>query len=150
MEIRFWMLLGFAIGLAPLALPALAETRADARAAQDVTRLETLYSQAFVTGDVGLADKVLADGFIGLMESRGRPYDKRDMLTMLGRHPSQASARITSLVVRLNGDTATALGAEDDRDKGSRRVIHHVWLDTWRRTPEGWRLLSSAEIALRR
>jgi hypothetical protein len=136
--------LGLAVVLLSLAAQASAEDAADA--AQEITRRETLYSQSFVTGDVAAADQILAEGYIGLMGPGGRPMDKAAMLNEVGRLPHQASARIISLVVHPYGDTAVALGTEDDRDAGARRARRHVWLDTWRRTSDGWRMIASAEV----
>lgn len=115
-------------------------------AAGRIADLEGRYSQTFVTGDERTAARTLADAFIGF-DSKGRPTSKSKMLEEVRRRPHQTSARITALTVRLYGDTAIALGSEDDTSPGTREVAHRRWLDTWKRGPSGWRMISSAEVA---
>ncbi len=112
---------------------------------QDVRQLETLYSQSFVTGDASVAERLLADDFIGFGPS-GKTWDKAAMLAMVQSTPHQASAKITSIIVRRHGDTAIALGAEEDTTAPSMSVSHREWLDTWRRSAKGWVMIASAEI----
>jgi len=125
-----------------LPLPAGAEPAGSI--ANDIGRLENLYSQSFVTGDAQVAEHLLANDFIGFGSS-GKPWDKAAMLAEVRNLPHQASAKITSIVVRVHGDTAIALGTEDDVSS-SKVISHREWLDTWRRDPSGWRMVSSAEI----
>lgn len=113
--------------------------------ADEIAGLEGRYSQTFVTGDVQTADKLLASAYIGF-GSNGKTTDKATMLAEVRSEPHQTSARITSLTVRLHGDTAIALGAEDDTSPGSTDVAHRVWLDTWKLTTAGWKMVASAEI----
>lgn len=77
-------------------------------AAHEITRLETLYSQSFVTGDEHVAERLLVDDFIGF-GSNGKPWDKKAMLSEVRSLPHQASARITSIEVRVHGDSAVVL-----------------------------------------
>ncbi len=115
-----------------------------------IAGLESQYSQTFVTGDQRAADRLLAEDFMGFGSS-GKRSDKASMLAEVRHEPHQTSARITSVTVRVHGDTAIALGAEDDTSPGSKPgsndVSHRVWLDTWRRTSAGWTLVASAEVA---
>lgn len=105
--------------------------------AKQIARLETVYSQTFVTGDRRTAERILADDFVGVMGSDGKRYDKAAMLAEVESLPRQASAKITSVTVRPHGDTAIALGTEDDTNPHSSTVAHRLWLDTWKRTPAG-------------
>jgi Domain of unknown function (DUF4440) len=114
--------------------------------AKEIARLENVYSQTFVTGDSRTADRILADDYIGMMGPEGKRYDKAAMLAEVNSLPHQASAKITSVLVRPHGDTALAFGTEDDTDPGSKIVAHRVWLDTWKRTAAGWRMVASSEI----
>jgi hypothetical protein len=136
-----------AIGGFPL--PSVAEGEPRSAIANDVGRLEQAYSQSFVTGDTRVAEHLLADDFIGF-GSNGKPWDKAAVLAAVGSLPHQASAKIISIVVRTHGDTAIALGTEDDASGPSTVVSHRRWLDTWRHTPDGWRMVASAEIEPKR
>ena len=114
--------------------------------AEQIAGLENRFSQSFVTGDAATADRLLANAFIGF-GSDGKPTDKASMLAEVRREPHQTSARITSLTVRAHGDTAIALGTEEDKSPGSTEVARRQWLDTWKRSGAGWKLVASAEIA---
>jgi hypothetical protein len=113
--------------------------------AKDIGQLETAYSQSFVTGDTHVAERLLSADFVGFGSS-GKLWDKAAVLAEVRALPHQASAKITSIVVRTHGDTAVALGTEEDSESGSAAVSRREWLDTWRRTARGWRMVASAEI----
>ncbi|THD51714.1 MAG: nuclear transport factor 2 family protein [Phenylobacterium sp.] len=125
--------------------PAVAGAGPAESTAKDIRRLENLYSQSFVTGDAHVAERLLADDFIGFGSS-GKPSDKAGMLAEVRTLPHQVSAKITSITVRVHGNTAIALGTEDDASSPSQAVSHREWLDTWRRHANGWRMVASAEI----
>ena len=125
-------------------LPAAAGAEPAGSIAKDISRLENRYSQCFVTGDAKVAERLLANDFIGFGSS-GKPSDKAAMLAEVRSLPHQASAKITSIAVRVHGDTAIALGTEDDASS-SKVISHREWLDTWRREASGWRMVASAEI----
>ena len=114
--------------------------------AKEIARLEDVYSQTFVTGDSRTAARILADDYIGMMGAEAKRYDKAAMLAEVNSLPHQTSAKITSVLVRPHGDTAIAFGTEDDTDPESKIVAHRVWLDTWKRTAAGWRMVASSEI----
>jgi ketosteroid isomerase-like protein len=118
-----------------------------ADAAQEVARLEEAYSQSFVTGDTRIAERLVAADFVGL-EPNGKTSDKAAILVDVKSEPRPTSLKITALTVRLHGDTAMALGTEEDTNAGTTSLTHRRWLDTWRNTPDGWRLIASAEIVL--
>jgi hypothetical protein len=111
----------------------------------EIGRLENLYSQSFVTGDARVAERLLADDFIGFGPG-GKTWNKAAMLAMVRSTPHQASAKITSIIVRRHGETAIALGTEDDTESPSMSVSHREWLDTWRSSAKGWLMIASAEI----
>lgn len=113
-----------------------------------IARLEKLYSQTFVTGDSAAADRMLASDFVGL-DSKGKPFDRAAVLAEVRGSPHQTSAKITSLKVRVYGDTAISLGFETDTGPGPSDVAKRVWMDTWVRTPEGWRMAASTEVPTR-
>jgi ketosteroid isomerase-like protein len=87
----------------------------------------------------------LVDNFIGF-EPNGKTSDKAGILAYVRSKDRLTSLKITALSVRVHGDTAIALGTEDHIAVGTTAVSHLRWLDTWKHTPDGWRLLSSAEI----
>jgi ketosteroid isomerase-like protein len=107
--------------------------------------MEEVYSQSFVTGDVRMAERLVAEDFIGF-EPNGKTSDKAGVLADVRSEPRPTSLKITALTVRAHGDTATALGTEEDVVPGATARAHRRWLDTWRRTAGGWRLVGSAEI----
>ena len=109
------------------------------------TQLEEVYSQSFVTGDTRVAERMVADDFVGL-EPNGKTSDKAAVLVDVTSEPRPTSLKITALTVRLHGDTAIALGTEEDTNAGTTTLTLRRWLDTWRNTPAGWRLVASAEI----
>jgi len=113
--------------------------------ATQIAELEGLYSQSFVTGDATIARRLLADDFIGFGPN-GKSWDKSAMLATVRALPHQTSARVTSLILRVHGDTVIASGTEDDTDAGSAAVSHRRWLDTWHRFRSGWHMIASAEI----
>jgi ketosteroid isomerase-like protein len=140
---RPWLWIAIlAFGSAPLSSSAKAQP---SKAAREISRLENLYSQSFVTGDERTPERLLADDFIGF-GSTGKPSDKTAVLAEVRSLPHQASAKITSISVRVHGDTAIALGTEDDFNASATAASHRRWLDTWMRTAKGWRLAGSAEI----
>jgi ketosteroid isomerase-like protein len=113
---------------------------------QEIARLEEVYSQSSVTGDTHIAERLVADDFVGF-EPNGKKSDKAVILADVRSEPRPTSLKITALTVRLHGDTAIALGTEEDTNAGTTAVTHRRWLDTWRKTPGGWRLIGSAEIS---
>ncbi len=114
--------------------PLHAETPATAE--QEVTRLENLYTQSFVTGDSGVAERLLPDDFIGY-NSDTKPTDKAAILAEIKGASRPAAIAITALKIRLHGDTAIALGTEEDTIPGKTAKEHVQWLDTWMKTPGG-------------
>jgi len=112
---------------------------------REIGRLEALYSQSFVTGDASVARRLLADSFIGY-EPDAKASDKASILAEVQSDKRPSSLKITALTVRLHGDTAIALGTEEDTLPDSPEPAHRRWLDTWKKTSGGWRLVASAEI----
>ena len=130
--------------LAVFALPAPVQAgRADPK--QQIASLEQDYSEGFVTGDTKVAQRLLSEDFIGFSPS-GATWDKARILTEVKSDLRPVSCEITALTVDLHGDTAIALGTEEDTKASAPLISHRRWLDTWRRTSKGWRLVASAEV----
>lgn len=125
-----------------------AHAAAPAAAEQEVARLETLYTQSFVTGDTSVVERLMQDDFIGY-NSDAKPTGKAAILAEIKGASRPAAIAITSLKIRLHGDTAIALGTEEDTIAGKTAKEHVQWLDTWMKMPGGWRLVSSAEVTLK-
>jgi len=136
----------FAVVLGVLSPPSSADAKPGMAAAKQIIALEHHYSHSFVTGDVSVAQRVLADNFLGFGPN-GRAWNKAMMLSTVRALPHQASAKIMSIDVRLYGNTAIASGTEADTDVGSPAISYRRWLDTWRHFRSGWRMVASAEIA---
>lgn len=117
-------------------------------AAKNISAAESAYSQSFVTGDTSVAQRLVDPDFLGT-EPDGRPVDKAGVLADVTDPHRPDKLVITALVVRVHGDTAIALGTEEDSHRTASRVTHMRWLDSWRRTQAGWRLIASAEYALK-
>ena len=135
-------------GLVALLLTAVAPAAvaaSPAGAGREVARAEAVYSQSFVTGDVSVAKRMVADDFVGI-EPDGKTSDKAGVLADVTSTPRATSLKISALIVRVHGDTAIALGTEEDTYPGKPGVTRRRWLDTWRNTPAGWRLIASAEL----
>ena len=127
-----------------LAGPAAAQ-KAPETVAQTIERQETAYSQTFVTGDRAAAERLLAADFTGV-NSQGRPYDRATILAAIAKTPHQVSARIDTFTVRVHGGVAIALGTETDTGPGKDDIEHRIWLDTWLRGVDGWKLIASSEM----
>ncbi len=142
-HLRPALLIGLLAALCPLS-----SIRAEpgAAVAKEIAQLEGAYSESFVTGDTKVAERILAADFVGFDPS-GKTWNKAIMLADVRSEPHQTSAKITALTVRQYGDTAIGLGTEEDTNAGSTAVVHRRWLDTWKHTPDGWRLVASGEIA---
>ncbi len=124
--------------------PAAAQ-KAPETVAQTIERQETAYSQTFVTGDRAAAERLLAADFTGV-NSQGRPYDRAAILAIIGRTPLQISAHIDTFTVHVHGRVAVALGTETDTGPGKDEIEHRIWLDTWLRGVDGWKLIASSEM----
>ena len=113
--------------------------------AQTIERQETAYSQTFVTGDRAAAERLLAADFAGV-NSKGRPYDRAAILAAIAGTPHLVSAHIDTFTMRMYGRVAIALGTETDTGPGKDDVEHRIWLDTWLRGVDGWKLIASSEM----
>ena len=147
MSFRHWAIL-FSL-MASASSSAAAAGRAGRSISDQIGGLEHLYSQSFVTGDARVAERLLAADFIGFGPN-GKRWDRATMVSTVRSLPHQTSAKITSITVRVHGDTAIALGTEEDRDPGSSATSHRAWLDSWQHMAQGWRLVASAEIGPKR
>lgn len=92
-----------------------------------------------------MAERLVAKDFLGL-EPVGKTSDKAGILAEVRGEPRPTSLKITAISVQFHGDTAIALGTEEDTDAGATKIAHRRWLDTWRKSDSGWLLQSSAEI----
>lgn len=134
-------LAGLAASLCALSAP---HAEQPAAAEQEIARLENLYTQSFVTGDANIAERLLPDDFIGF-EASAKRSDKAAILAEIKGDGRPAAIKVTSLTIRLHGDTAIALGTEEDTIPNAPKPEHVQWLDTWQKTANGWRLIASAE-----
>jgi ketosteroid isomerase-like protein len=112
--------------------------------ARQVRQVEEEYSQSFVTGDITVAQRFLAEDFVGF-DADTKRTDKARILEEVKSSPHLVALKITSLTVREHGDTAIAFGEEEDTLPANAGKSYRRWCDTLQKTPEGWRLLSSAE-----
>ena len=141
---RSWLTF-LAVAACSLLSPVHVRAASDADVSKEIARMEEVYSQSFVTGDTAVAERLVATDFVGF-EPDGKTSDKAGILADVKSEPRPTSLKITALTVRLHGDTAIALGTEEDTNAGTPKLSHRRWLDTWRKTASGWILVSSAEI----
>lgn len=105
------------------------------------------WADAFVTGDVGVVDSLLADDFVG-MAKNGDLYDKPTMLGWVRAGPNITSNVTTVSQVRFFGDIAVATGS--DSMVGAHpelRRIKSVWTDIWMLKDGQWRVIAAQDMA---
>jgi len=138
---RAWLFIAALFALADYAsLP----PQQSSAVAREIAQMEEDYSQSLVTGNTSVAQRLLAEDFIGFDADTTRT-DKARTLAEVKSLPLLAALRITSLTVRQHGDTVLALGEEEDTLPDNGTKTHWRWIDTRQKTPLGWRLLASAE-----
>ena len=144
-----WSWLGVGVGLmfavlAPSAGAASSRDRAaDERA---VIEGERAWGQAYVTGDVAVVRRLLADDFLGV-DPRGRFYDKASVIKDVRDGPRGTSDAVGPVTVRFYGDTAIAQAHE--REVGpapERKPAQRVFTDTWIKLDGQWRIVAAEDL----
>jgi uncharacterized protein (TIGR02246 family) len=120
------------------------EGAADAH--REIEAGERAWGQAFVTGDVATAERLLADDFAGVSPG-GATYSKADLLKGLRTDPHETSDRIDGLTIRLYGDTAIAQAHEHMVGPPPElKPSETVFTDTWVRRGGRWRIVAAEDL----
>ena len=132
-----------------LALPAW--VRADD--VRDVLKRQTQeLADAVGPGTVAVWDEYL-DSQVLFVDESGAVATKKEMLDQLKPLPEGVSGSIavTEFVVADHGDVAATTYVEDEHENYHGHELHCQYraTDTWKKTPAGWRLISSQVLALR-
>jgi ketosteroid isomerase-like protein len=107
---------------------------------------ERAWGQAYVTGDVATARRLLAEDFRGI-DTRGRAYDKASVLADVRSLPHGTSDRVDHINVRFFGDTAVVQANE--HVEGPAPEAHpadDVFTDTWVKQDGGWRIVAAEDL----
>lgn len=127
-----------ALALAASATPALASDQDEMQAI-----VQTLMS-AVASGDIAPWKRYLDDSFVYVTEG-DEIQTKAQLLKGLGPLPKgvTGSIRITQYRATVFGDLAVATHVDEESEHIYGQDLHPRYLttDTWRRTPDGWRLV---------
>ena len=108
---------------------------------------ESQWAEAEVSLDSGVAERILADSFVGVAPD-GSHYTKgQEIARMKSAGPDFISNKVTEITVRFYGDAAVAQGRENwvkrNGQKGS-----YVWTDTWIRHNAKWQIVAAEDIEI--
>ncbi|MBO9714859.1 nuclear transport factor 2 family protein [Sphingomonas sp.] len=134
--------------LAPVAVlsaPVDAGAQAADRAADsaEIRTGEKAWGDSFVTGDVAVADRLLADDFGGVT-SGGVSYTRVEVLGWVGdpRHITSYDGTITD--IRFYGDVAVVRGRDHVVGPAPERTAFNTaWTDVWVKREGRWRIVSA-------
>lgn len=146
---RIWLGVGLGVALSATSLSAVAKSPPPERRAADrqaIVEGERAWGQAYVTGDVGAVERLLADGFRGI-DPRGGAYDKASVLKVVREGPHSTSDEVGPVTVRFYGDTAIAQAHEHEVGPApERRAAERVFTDTWVRLHGRWRIVAAEDL----
>ncbi len=139
--------------IAPLALAAALPAWARAEDLRDALKRQTQeLADAVGTGTAAVWEKYLDPGVLFIDES-GTVATKKEMVEQLRPLPEGVSGSITvtDFVVADHGDVAATTYVEDEHETFHGHALHCQYraTDTWKKTADGWRLISSQVLALR-
>jgi ketosteroid isomerase-like protein len=139
--------------IALLALAAALPAWARAEDLRDVLKRQTQeLADAVGTGTAAVWEKYLDPGVLFIDES-GTVATKKEMVEQLRPLPEGVSGSITvtDFVAADHGDVAATTYVEDEHETFHGHALHCQYraTDTWKKSAEGWRLISSQVLALR-
>ena len=140
------------IGVVLSALFLAAPPSAD-EAVPDQLRLQTQeLFDAISSGTPAVWEKYL-DPQVRYGDESGAIAGKKEMVDGIRPLPAgiTGTIRVTGFDAAVQGDVAVATYVTDERETFHGRDLHCRYrsVDTWRRTPEGWRLIAAQVLALR-
>ena len=124
-----------------------AQQGGQAQAEEYIRSSENQWAEAEVSQDSGVAERILADDFVGIAPD-GSHYSKAEEIARSkGAAPQFVSNKVSEIAVRFYGDAAVAQGREKwvkrNGQKGS-----YVWTDTWIRRNAKWQIVAAEDIEL--
>jgi ketosteroid isomerase-like protein len=123
-------------------------TSAQLAAEKYIREGEARWTEAIVSGDVSIAQRILADDFVGVDPSDGHLYDKREEISSTRQERSRyISDHLTNVKIRFFGNTAIAQGSESwVRRTGEPRRGRFVWTDIWVLRNGRWRIVAAEDM----
>ena len=107
---------------------------------------------AIATGSLAVWDKYL-DPQVVYVDESGAVSGKKQMLDQIKPLPDGVSGtiKVTDFQVEAHADVAVATYVNDEHEDYHGHKLHCQYrtTDTWKKTPEGWRLIGSQVLALR-
>lgn len=111
-----------------------------------ITQGEQDWGHAFVVGDVGAIDRLLARDFIGI-DTHGKRYDKAQMVAWVQAGPNLTSDVIGPVDIVFYGDTAVVRGTEHQVGAvPARRPADRAWTDVWVRRAGQWQIVAATDV----
>ena len=125
-----------------------AQDSSTSKTEQYIKESERQWAEAEVTLDYKIAERILADDFVGVAPD-GSHYSKAEEISRTKQSETEfVSNTVVQMNVRFYGDAAVAQGSEKwvmkNGDKGS-----YVWTDTWIRRNGQWQVVAAEDIAIR-
>jgi len=107
---------------------------------------------ALAPGKAGVWDRYL-DPDVKYVDETGKVLSKKEMIADTKGLPAGVSGRIeaTQYEVALHGDVAIATYVDDEHENYHGHELHCQYrtTQTWRKNPEGWRLIAAQVLAMR-
>jgi ketosteroid isomerase-like protein len=107
---------------------------------------------AVSAGDAKIWDRYL-DADVRYTDENGSVSTKKEMVDGTKPLPAGVSGtiRVTDFHASVHGDVAVTTHVEDENENYHGHALHCQYrtTDTWRKTPDGWRLIAGQVLALR-
>ncbi len=109
---------------------------------------EIQWTEAVVSGDVSVVQRILADDFVGVDPSDGHPYNKREEISSTRQERGEyISDHLADVKIRFFGNAAIAQGSESwERRTGKPRRGRFVWTDTWVLRNGRWQIVAAEDM----
>lgn len=119
------------------------------RAEEYIKSSESQWAEAEVNRDYKIAERILADDFVGVAPDGSQYTKAREVARTRTARPEFLSNKTGEITVRFYGEAAIAQGSENwkklDGQEGS-----YVWTDTWIRRNGSWQVVAAEDIEIRR
>ena len=109
---------------------------------------EKQWAEAAASGDTTVAERILADDFLGVAPDDGSLVDKSKVLSFTRESPKMfVSDHVNEVKVRFYGDAAVAQGNESwVRRTGTPLRGRFVWTDTWIKRNGKWQIVAAEDL----
>jgi hypothetical protein len=127
------------------AVPAFSQTSDRAAERAYIQKAEADWAEAVASNDCSVAERILADEFIGV-EVDGTQYTRADSLQSCRTRESNFEfCHAQGIDVRFYGDTAIARGSEKWKLKSGKSGVF-VWTDTWIKRGGKWQVVAAEDL----